>query len=79
MSTKAADITTLREELLGLPISTRALLAQDLLKSLDSPAGAEAERAWFNLAEDRLDELKSGKVKPVSGVEVLRRVRNRKR
>lgn len=78
MST-TADITNLREDLLALPVSTRALLAQDLLESLDSKDDAGGEQAWFDLAEQRLDELKSGKVKAIPGPEVLRRARDRNR
>ena len=78
MST-TADITNLREDLLALPVSTRALLAHDLLESLGSKDNAGGEQSWCDLAERRLDELKSDKVPPVPGLEVLRRVRNRNR
>ena len=78
MST-TADITNLREDLLALPVSTRALLAHDLLESLGSKDNAEGEQSWCDLAERRLDELKSGKVKAVPGPEVLRRARDRNR
>ncbi len=79
MSTTADNVANLREELLALPASTRALLAQDLMTSLDSESDADVERAWLELAERRLDELKTGQVKPVSGPAVLERVRNRNR
>ena len=79
MSTTVDDIASLREELLALPASTRALLARDLMDSLDSPPDIAAEQAWLELAEQRLEELKSGQVKPVPGPEVLERVRNRNR
>lgn len=79
MSTAANDIATLREELLALPASTRALLARDLAESLDTSPDKEVEDAWLQLAERRLDELKSGQVKPVAGRAVLERVRNRNR
>ena len=79
MSTTADNVATLREELLALPASTRALLAQDLMTSLDSESDTDVERAWLELAERRLDELKTGQVKPVSGPAVLERVRNRNR
>ena len=79
MSTTADNVATLREELLALPASTRALLAQDLMTSLDSESDADVELAWLELAERRLDELKTGQVKPVAGPAVLERVRNRNR
>ncbi len=64
---------------MALPATTRALLAQDLMASLDSETDADVEQAWLELAERRLDELKSGQVKPVPGPAVLERVRNRNR
>jgi putative addiction module component (TIGR02574 family) len=79
MSIAANDIAILREELLALPASTRALLARDLADSLDSAPDKEVEDAWLQLAERRLDELKSGQVKPVPGPAVLEHVRNRNR
>ena len=79
MSTAADEIATLREELLALPASTRALLARDLAESLDSTPDLRIEEAWLQLAEQRLEELKSGQVQPVPGAEVLARVRNRNR
>ena len=79
MSTATDDIAILREELLALPASTRALLACDLAESLDSAPDKEVHEAWLQLAERRLDELKSGQIKPVSGPAVLARVQNRSR
>lgn len=79
MSTLVDNLASLREELLALPASTRALLARDLAESLDSVPDEQAEQAWLNLAEQRMTELASGAVQPVPGPEVLARVRNRNR
>ena len=74
------DILALREELKSLPASTRALLASDLLESLDADGReAAADEAWAIEAERRLDEVLSGRVKTTPGETVLKRVRNRKR
>jgi putative addiction module component (TIGR02574 family) len=74
------DILALREELKSLPATTRALLASDLLESLDEDGReADAEKAWAAEAERRLDEVLSGRVKTTPGEAVLKRVRNRKR
>jgi putative addiction module component (TIGR02574 family) len=74
------DILALREELKSLPATTRALLASDLLQSLDEDGReADAEKAWAAEAERRLDEVLSGRVKTTPGEAVLKRVRNRKR
>lgn len=74
------DILALREELKSLPATTRALLASDLLESLDEDGqAAAADEAWAIEAERRLDEVLSGRVKTTPGETVLKRVRNRKR
>lgn len=74
------EITTLREELRSLPTSTRALLAQDLLESLDhESAKTSVDEVWIVEAERRLDEVLRDRVKTVPGEKVLQRVRNRKR
>jgi putative addiction module component (TIGR02574 family) len=74
------DILALREELKSLPVTTRALLASDLLESLDEDGReADAEKVWAAEAERRLDEVLSGRVKTTPGEAVLKRVRNRKR
>ena len=76
---KTADIANLREELMGLPPTSRALLAQDLLASLDAAATEHGvEEEWATEADRRLDELESNVVKGITGDEVLREVRSRR-
>lgn len=54
------------EEALSLPVEERALIADWLLRSLNMPnAGIDAK--WMEVAKRRLQELRSGKVKPVPG------------
>ena len=54
------------EEALCLPVEERALIADSLLRSLNVPnAGIDAK--WTEVAKRRLEELRSGKVKPISG------------
>jgi putative addiction module component (TIGR02574 family) len=79
MATANPDIQSLRKDMLSLPTSTRALLAQELLESLDGAGTAEVDAAWAEEAERRHAEMKSGKVKCIPGDEVLKRVRNRKK
>jgi putative addiction module component (TIGR02574 family) len=58
------------EEALSLPVEERALIADSLLRSLNIPdAGVDAK--WTEVAKRRLDELRSGKVKPIPGDEVF--------
>jgi hypothetical protein len=51
------------EEALSLPVEERALIADSLLRSLNMPdTGTDAR--WTEVAKKRLQELRSGKVKP---------------
>jgi len=80
MASTTVDVRTLRREALSLPHSARALLANDLLESLDEkPDQREIDALWAAEAERRLEEIKSGKVKCIPGDVVMRRVRNRKK
>ena len=52
------------EEALSLPVEERALIADSLLRSLNMPdTGIDAK--WTEVAKRRLQDLRSGKVKPV--------------
>ena len=54
------------EEALSLPVEERALIADSLLRSLNMPdTGIDAK--WTEVAKRRLQELRSGEVKPVPG------------
>jgi putative addiction module component (TIGR02574 family) len=58
------------EEALSLPVEERALIADSLLRSLNAPDIA-IDTKWTEAAKRRLQELRSGKVKPISGDEVF--------
>jgi putative addiction module component (TIGR02574 family) len=58
-----------------LPADERAKIVDSLLLTLNSPATSENE--WLGLAKTRLADLRSGKVKPVSGTQVFQKIRNR--
>jgi putative addiction module component (TIGR02574 family) len=62
--TTAAD--QLLPTLLQLPSEDRGELAARLLGSLDDPADPDAEAAWDAEIRDRVEEVKQGRVKPVS-------------
>lgn len=54
------------EEALSLPVEERALIADSLLRSLNMPdTGIDAK--WTAVAKRRLQDFRSGKVKPVPG------------
>lgn len=71
-----ATVKSLAETVVLLPPKARAYLAERLLESLDE---AGAEQAWIDEAKRRRDEVRSGKVKPVSADEVYRRIGHRLR
>ena len=54
------------EEALSLPVEERALIADSLLQSLNMP-NADIDAKWMEVAKRRLQELRSGKVKPIPG------------
>lgn len=58
------------EEALCLPVEDRAMIADALLRSLNVP-DAEIDAKWLNVAKRRLEELRSGKIKAISGDDVF--------
>jgi len=64
------------EEALSLPVEERALIADSLLRSLNMP-DTSIDAQWLEEARRRLQELRSGKVKPVPGDEVFAKVLKR--
>jgi len=64
------------DEILSLPIEERALVADVLLKSLNK-SDPEIDRKWTKIAQRRLEELRSGKIKPIPGDEVFDRIHER--
>ena len=66
----------LLKEAESLPVEERAFLADSILKTLNAPA-QKFDREWIKVAKRRLEEIHRGKVTPVSGSEVFRKVRER--
>jgi putative addiction module component (TIGR02574 family) len=64
------------EQALSLPVEERALIADSLLRSLNVPDTA-IDPKWTEVAKRRLQELRSGKVKPIPGDEVFSEVLER--
>lgn len=69
-------IKDLITEAMSLPVEDRAILADTILKSLNSP-DSEMDRKWVAVAERRLAELRSGQVEALPGEEVFARIRKR--
>ncbi len=61
------------DEAISLPIEKRALLVDSLLKSMN-PINKENDQKWALEAKRRLEELSSGKVKPVPGGEAFEKI-----
>ena len=57
---------------MSLSGEARALLAERLVESLDQESAIEI---WLTEAKKRRDEVRSGRVKPIPGVEVMASVR----
>jgi Putative addiction module component len=64
----------LEEIVLKLDLPTRAALAEKLLHSLDDLSAEENQALWLSEARRRREELASGKVQPLDGEDVLRRL-----
>jgi putative addiction module component (TIGR02574 family) len=63
------------DEAMQLPPASRALLAEKMVESLDVGERDEIQRAWAAEAIRRRDDVRSGRVHPVPGEEVLAEVR----
>jgi putative addiction module component (TIGR02574 family) len=57
----------------SLPIDLKTELIERLIKSLN-PYQEDIDKLWAEEAERRVEELKTGKVKPLPGEEVFREI-----
>jgi len=73
MTTKTSDILTIAE---SLPVDMKTKLIEKLLNSLH-PSQKDIDALWAKEAERRVEEIKAGKVKPISGNEVFGEIRAR--
>lgn len=60
----------------SLPVEERTVVVDSLLRSLNPP-DPEIDRKWAAVANRRLEELRSGRVKPIPGEEVFAKIRRR--
>jgi putative addiction module component (TIGR02574 family) len=68
------DVSELLKRALALPAEARAALAGSLLESLDDAVDAAAEGEWSQEIARRMQELDSGKVKPIPWADARRQV-----
>ena len=71
----ATNIERVAEQAMKLPAESRAELADRLVESLDSEVIGRIDRLWLDEAKRRRDEVRSGRVKTISGEDARRRVR----
>jgi putative addiction module component (TIGR02574 family) len=64
------------EEAKQLPVDDRVTVVDSLLRTLNVP-DPEIDKAWAEVAEARLAELRSGRVRPIPGDQVLARIKDR--
>ncbi|NQV24103.1 MAG: addiction module protein [Rhodopirellula sp.] len=62
-------------EALSMPPRQRAELLERLINSLTSESNENVTQEWVALASERLDEIRSGSVTPIDGVDVLAKAR----
>jgi adenylate cyclase len=72
-------VEQLRRAALALDPSSRAILAHDLLNSLESLSDAEIEQLWVEEAVRRNAELDAGTAGSISAEEAIARARARRR
>jgi putative addiction module component (TIGR02574 family) len=68
------ETSELLKRALSLPQEARAALAGSLLDSLDEDIDASAEEEWKIEIAKRIEELDSGKVKPIAWTEARRQI-----
>ena len=73
----AMTVEQLALELLGLPASSRALLAEKLIASLEETEDPEAENLWRREIERRQREIDEGKVQCIPAEEALQKARSK--
>lgn len=64
---------------LALPPSTRAMLADHLLESLNGANQKQIDAAWAKEVERRIREIDEGKVETIDGELVMQKLRSRRR
>lgn len=66
MTYMRSDISDLLKQALALPPEARAALAGSLLDSLEDNVELSVEEEWSKEIARRIEEIDSGKVKPIS-------------
>lgn len=75
MDKPVMNINQVLENAKQLNVNERALVAHCLISSLETKQDEGVDQAWVELAENRLQELVSGKVESVSWDEIKKEVK----
>jgi len=62
------------EEALGLPANEKALLAEQLLASLDLSSSRSIDEMWALESENRIDAYERGEIIAISAKEVFEKI-----
>lgn len=65
------NVDQLAAEAMLLPVGDRAILVDKLVESLDITEPSDLQRLWAAEAARRRDEIRSGRVQPVDGQDVM--------
>jgi putative addiction module component (TIGR02574 family) len=71
------NVDQLAAEAMQLPMEDRAILVDKLVESLDITEPSDLQRLWGAEAVRRRDEIRSGRVQPIDGDEVMAEARRR--
>jgi|HubBroStandDraft_4_1064222.scaffolds.fasta_scaffold1705527_1 putative addiction module component (TIGR02574 family) len=74
MASMSREVTELLKKALELSVTDRAELAGSIIESLDQAEDKSVKDAWDAEILRRMEDLDSGRVKPISQHEVLRRL-----
>ena len=73
MATKTTELISMIE---SLPVDIKTKLIEKILNSLH-PSQKEIDELWAREAEKRVEDIKTGKVKTISGKEVFKEIHKR--
>ncbi|MBO6535616.1 MAG: addiction module protein [Balneolaceae bacterium] len=71
----SSDYKDIQLSALELDENHRTELAKKLIDSLDKKRDEDIEQAWIDEVKRRKEEIESGAVTPISGIEVLKAAR----
>lgn len=71
----SSSFSAVRRDAMGLTVSEREQLANELFESLSEDAKRSIELEWVREAETRYEQLVSGSVQPVDGATVSKNIR----